>query len=45
MGLSRWFFIESKPFEFALEGVPVLHVYERSRDFMCSVSMGKATIL
>lgn len=46
MGLSRWIFVESKSFEFALdEGVHVLRVSERSKGFMHSVSLGKVIVL
>jgi hypothetical protein len=46
MGLSRWFFVETKSFEFAMEeGVSVSRGFERSRGIMCSTSMGKVTVL
>jgi hypothetical protein len=45
MGLSRWFYVESKSFKFDREvGVPVLRIFE-SRSYMRSVSLGKASIL
>jgi hypothetical protein len=43
MGLSKWFYVESKPFEFAMEvGIPVLCIFERSRYYVRSVFLGKA---
>lgn len=46
MGLSRWFFVETKSFEFAMEeGVSVSRVFERSRGIMHSISMGNVTVL
>lgn len=45
MGLSRWIFVESKYFEFAMEErVIVLRVFERNRSFMCYVSLGKVIV-
>jgi hypothetical protein len=44
MSLSRWLFVESKLFEFAMEGVSVLLVFERSRGCMRFVSLGKETM-
>jgi hypothetical protein len=46
MRLSKWFYIETKSFEFALKvGISVLRIFERSRGYMCYVSLGKASIL
>jgi len=45
MGLSRWFFVEAKSFEFALEkGISVLRFFERSRGFMRSISIGRVIV-
>ena len=44
MGVSIFFFIESKTFEFSVEEADtfyVLCIYERSRESLCSVFMGK----
>ena len=44
MGGSIFFFIESKTFEFSVEekgNFYMLHIYERNRDSLCSVFMGK----
>lgn len=44
MGNSRWFFVKSKLFEFAVEGVAVLQIYERSRGILCSVFLGEVSV-
>ena len=44
MGASIFFFIESKTFKFLVkEGgtLYMLHIYQRCRDSLCSVIMGK----
>ena len=44
MGVSIFFFIESKTFEFLVEEADtfyILCIYERSRESLCSVFMGK----
>lgn len=42
IGLSRWCFVETNSFEFALEvGVSVFCIFEQNKGFMSSISMGK----
>ena len=44
MGSSIFFFIESKTFEFLVEEggkFYMLHIYERNRDSLCSMFMGR----
>jgi hypothetical protein len=46
MGKSRWFFLESKSFEFAVkEWFSVLRIYERSRGVLCSVFLGEVSVI
>jgi hypothetical protein len=44
MGNSRWFFVESKLFEFEVGGVAVLQIYERCRGVLCSFFLGEVSV-